>query len=104
MKIDRILFNLNLGNRRLRHQHVTTNAGLQQVDENKPERQRHKGRTNKPGHCPQADPPERFGIAHMGNPGNQCRKHDWRDDHLDHLQEHIRHGRDIMRDLLELLG
>ena len=65
-------------------------AGLQQIDHQQAEQQRHKGCADEPAHGLGEHAPELGAAAHMGDAADQRCEHQRRNDHLDQAQE--QHG------------
>ena len=66
---------------------VHADAGLEQVDHRKTQRQRHDRGEQEPGERLGADAADLGRASHMGDARDQGREHERRDDHLDQAQE-----------------
>ena len=87
-----------------RQRQVETDAGLEEIDQQQAERQRHDGRADEPAEAAHADPAERGGVAHVRDPDHQGGKDQRRDDHLDQAQEQRGDDAQIVGDRFQLGG
>src|SRR3546814_5243 len=76
--------------RRLRGMQVEAYARLEQVDQDEADGQRYEAGDQEPGHSAKADAAKTRAVSAMGDAIDQCREHEWRDDHLDEMEKNFR--------------
>ena len=83
---------------------VHAHAGLEQVDQDESERERHHRGADEPQHGLATDPPDRPGVGHVADADDQGREYQWRDDHLDQPQKDHAAERNVAGERLRVAG